>query len=234
MPKPAQPVCPKRVSVTTIEVFWPCHHKSESMSRICAIFIAMLTLFPENLRAAPEEQSIVEAIAKLPRPRQVHIKRTDLVMMLGGSTLLVVVWLSFLGDLWENGFARQSGILDKSFLVLWMILLPVLYAKSARDIIRSRDLLACGDVTFGLILEVQVGRRNRHNIRYSFQDAAGRVITASSIDDSRHVFEGSVVPVFFDPANPEKRCVPLCGVSWEIVFPTDAMPPITGRFPDIP
>ena len=197
------------------------------MSRICVIFIAMLTLFPEAPRTTPEERAMIEAIANLPRPRQVRAKGFDLITMVTGDILFICAWFVVFGDFWRSKFLDQP--ISECFLLSWLIFVPFVLVKNARDFVRDQKLLTYGEVALGRIFEVRAGRHGRR-IQYSFQDLAGRVMAASSRTDSRKASEGSAVPVFFDPSNPQKRCVPLCSSSWEIVNPKDATSGLSRRF----
>ena len=172
---------------------------------------------------------MIEAIANLPRPRQVRAKRFDLITMITSDILFICAWFVVFADFWRSRFLDQP--ISESFLLFWLVLVPFILVQNARDFVRDHELLTYGEVALDRIFEVRSGRHGRR-IQYSFQDLAGRVMAASSRTSSREASEGSTVPVFFDPSNPQKRCVPLCSTSWEIVNPKDATSGLAGPFVD--
>jgi hypothetical protein len=172
---------------------------------------------------------MIEAIANLPRPRQIRAKRVDLITMIAIDILFIYFWSVVFGDFRSGRFLDQP--ISKCFLLFWLALVPFILVQNARDFVRDQKLLAYGEVALGRIFEVRAGRHGRR-IQYSFQDLVGCIISASSRTYLRTVREGSAVPVFFDPSNPQKRCVPLCSTSWEIVNYKDATSGSARRFVD--
>lgn len=96
-----------------------------------------------------------------------------------------------------------------------VLALLVLLAVSFK---KSRRLVTRGEVTIGTIVE-----RRRNTVTYDFKDSFGRVVSASSVDSTGLFDPGMPIPVFFNPENPSKDQVALCGSPYEVAasIPTD-------------
>lgn len=154
----------------------------------------------------------------LPRPRQVSVKVTDLLMAVGLYIALGVT-VYFVLSSWRNS---QQSLHVKIFLCVWIFLMIYIPVASVVETARDRRLLMDGEVALGRILHISKGKHSRMEFR--FEDRTGRTITASrrATPRDRSVSEGSAIIVFYDPANPEKRCVPLCRTLWKIDLPASA------------
>ena len=94
----------------------------------------------------------------------------------------------------------------------WPLLVPiaVIYGYPFaffRNRFRERQLLASGELTSGYVTTQNNGRYV-HSIQYCFRLAAGKLITGRCNDDSRSLYEGMTVPIFYDVEDPT-RSVPL-------------------------
>jgi hypothetical protein len=139
--------------------------------------------------------------------------------MIGVTAFCGGIWIKFFFVLWNDGFGPRATLWAEAFLLLWMVAMPLLLASAARDFVIHKRLLAEGEVALGRINELRlVGKRRRHRIEYSFEDAVGRTFNGSGYDYSRELLVGCRTPVFYDSFNPGKRSVPLCGTSWNLIL----------------
>jgi hypothetical protein len=179
----------------------------------------MLTLFPQAQLPAFDVVSAAETIRQLPRPRRIRVKPIPFFVTVVIGGLCGGFWIYTFIHLSVNGFDAHATLFTKALFTIWMVGVPLMLASFARDLIIHKKLLAEGEVTVGRIIEMRlVGRHHRHRIQYSFVDRMGRSFTGKSEDYSRELSEGSGAVVIYDPTNPAKRSVPLCGTLWKIAL----------------
>jgi hypothetical protein len=67
----------------------------------------------------------------------------------------------------------------------------------------------------GKVTDVRLRRRSPA-ITYEFADRSGRLITASSPDNTRAFAPGMAVPIFYNTESPETEQIALCASFYEI------------------
>lgn len=92
----------------------------------------------------------------------------------------------------------------------------VLVAFLAFSLKKSQRLVAHGEVTIGTVIGLRIGKRGIHTVTYEFKDDSGRLVSASCTDTAGLFAPGMSIPVFFNPENPAKEQVALCGSSYEV------------------
>jgi hypothetical protein len=97
------------------------------------------------------------------------------------------------------------------FMVLPLIFLLLAF----RILLGHRRLETHGEVSIGKVTEVRLRRRGLA-ISYEFLDRSGRLITASSPDNTRAFLPGMVIPIFYNPERPETDQVALSGSVYEV------------------
>ena len=109
--------------------------------------------------------------------------------------------------------SRSGGqVLPDLWSALPFILLPLaLLLVSFWILIAHRRLVRTGEMSLAKVMVVKSGPRGRRTITYDFSDRSGRLISASSPDNWRTISVGMVVPVFYNPENPQGDQVALCG-----------------------
>lgn len=155
-----------------------------------------------------------------PRPRQMSIKLTELLMAVGLYLAVNAFVMYCILSNWPK--SQQPSLSVKVFLYVWAFLMIYIPIESVAKAVRDRWLLMNGEVALGQIFHITKGRHSRMEFR--FEDRTGRAITASTRAQPRprSVSEGSAIVVFYDPANPEKRSVPLCRAIWRVDLPASA------------
>ena len=131
-------------------------------------------------------------------------------------TLLAVPSLvtAFLIVEWRHSPERQVS--PDLWSALPFILLPIaLLVVNFWILIAHRRLVRTGELALAQVIGMKSGRRGP-TIRYEFSDRSGRLISASSPDNSRTISVGMIVPVFYNPENPEGDQVALCGSFYEV------------------
>ena len=126
---------------------------------------------------------------------------------------------------WRSSSERQ--VLPDLWNALPFVLLPIAFlVVGSWILIGHRRLVRTGEISLAKVIAVQL-RRRVPAITYEFSDRSGRLISASSPDNSRTISVGMVVPVFYDPENPQDQ-VALCGSFYEVsdvsIRPTGADP----------
>jgi hypothetical protein len=112
------------------------------------------------------------------------------------------------------------------------IALPLIFLLLASWIsIGHRRLVAHGEVSIGKVIGVRILCR-RPDIIYEFLDRSGRLITASSPDDTRSFSSGMVIPIFYNPESPETDQVALCGSAYEVAGTTSLTQSKSGQIND--
>ena len=140
------------------------------------------------------------------RPRIVRLRcpfwcAVLFVSCLAVPCLVIAFLIKVLPDLWS---------------ALPFILLLVIFLVVAFWILMAhRRLVRTGEISLAKVIGVRLRRRGPA-ITYEFSDLSGRLITASSPDDSRTLSVGMVIPVFYNPENPQKGQVALCGSFYEV------------------
>jgi hypothetical protein len=162
----------------------------------------------------------------LPRPRHVRIK-TGPRIILGALPIASAVVIYFSAaeiSTWSrigNHFSFQNGAARQ--LIVAMILVAagcLTFWRVDRDrkLMREGEL-AVGTVTHQKLVLVHGGRggpRKQSSIRYRFKDASGELFQGTGTDYSSRLAVSMTVPVFYDPANPEKNvtfCTAMCEFS---------------------
>src|SRR5262249_36512982 len=96
------------------------------------------------------------------------------------------------------------------------ILLPLVFLVLALWIlIRHKRLVSNGEISIAKVTDMRLKRRGP-TTTYEFLDRAGRLITASSPDNTRTVSVGMVIPIFYNPERPQNDQVALYGSFYEV------------------
>jgi hypothetical protein len=98
------------------------------------------------------------------------------------------------------------------FIVLPFAFLLLAFCILARD----KRLVTLGEMSIGEVTGVR-SRRRGLAITYEFLDRSGRLITASSPDNTRSFSPGMAIPIFYNPESPETDQVALCASVYEVV-----------------
>src|SRR3979490_2713694 len=76
-------------------------------------------------------------------------------------------------------------------------------------LIGHKRLVTQGELSIGKVTNVRLRRRGPE-VTYEFVDHSGRLITASSPDDTRSFSPGMAIPIFYNTESPETDQVALC------------------------
>jgi hypothetical protein len=89
---------------------------------------------------------------------------------------------------------------------------------------RDKTLLRDGALTAAVVTHQKRmaaggrgGGRKHSRIRYRFKDASGQMFQGTDADDSLTFFVDMIVPVFYNPENPERN-VAMCSALCELRF----------------
>jgi hypothetical protein len=123
--------------------------------------------------------------------------------------------IGFLFVEWRASPSKQAMTSDlwgvMPFIVLPLILLLIAFWISNRD----KRLVTHGEMSIAKVIDVRL-RRRVPAITYEFLDRSGRLITASSPDNTRSFSPGMVIPIFYNSEHPDTDQVALCASVYEV------------------
>jgi hypothetical protein len=123
--------------------------------------------------------------------------------------------LGFLIVEWRASPAKQVMKSDLWSAMPFIVLPPIFLLLVSWISIRDRRLVTQGEISIGKITDVRLRRRGP-DVRYQFLDRSGRLITASSPDNTRSFSPGMSIPIFYNPENPGTDQVALCASFYEV------------------
>jgi hypothetical protein len=153
-------------------------------------------------------------------PRVVRMRQGHrfLVIFLTGAVIAVpLILMALLAIEWRAHPPKQIMHRDLwsavPFFVGPLIVLLVTLSGFKRD----RRLMRNGALAIGIVTKVRKGKRGRGRIvTYDFLDGSGRLISASSADNTRSYAAGMPILVFFNIECPETDQVALCQSVYEV------------------
>ena len=121
---------------------------------------------------------------------------------------------SFLVVEWR--FSSGKHVLSDVWKTLPFILLPlVVLVIAVWILIGHRRLAREGEIAIAKVTAVRLGRRSP-TVTYEFSDRSGRLISASSPDNTRTILVGMALPIFYNAERPQTDQVALCGSFYEV------------------
>jgi hypothetical protein len=136
-------------------------------------------------------------------------------LLIATCVIIPSLLIGFLFVEWRASPSKQAMNSD-----LWstmpFIMLPLIVLLIASWIlIGDKRLVTQGELSIGKVTKVRLRRRGPQ-VTYEFVDRSGRLITASSPDNTRSFTAGMAVPIFYNTESPETDQVALCGSFYEI------------------
>ena len=153
-----------------------------------------------------------------PRPRPARLKRGYrfwAALLTAAHVIVPVLVVGFLIVEWRAHQPLQVMNADFWGSMPFVVLPPILLLLMFWILCWHRRLVTHGEIAIGKVTDVRLRGRGSV-ITYEFLDRSGRLITASSPDNSRTLSVGMVVPVFYNPETPQKDQVALCGSFYEV------------------
>jgi hypothetical protein len=152
------------------------------------------------------------------RPRMARLKqgyRFWCVLLTATCVIIPSLLIGFLFFEWRASPSKQTMNSDlwrtMPFIVLPLIFLLIAFCIS----IAHKRLVTQGELSIGKVTNVRF-RRRCPEVTYEFVDRSGRLITASSPDNTRSFSPGMAIPIFYNTESPETDQVALCGSVYEI------------------
>jgi hypothetical protein len=151
-----------------------------------------------------------------PRPRVVHLKHPFWCALLLVTCVAVPsLLIGFLIMEWRANPPKQVMNSDVWTAMPFILLSLIFLLLAFWILIGHRRLVRDGEISIGKVTGVRSVRRSPY-ITYEFLDCGGRLITASSPDNTRSFSTGMVVPIFYNPERPQEDQVALCGSFYEV------------------
>ena len=137
------------------------------------------------------------------------------VLLSATCVIIPSLLIGFLLVEWRASPSKQPMNSDlwstMPFIVLPLILLLIAFWI----LIGHKRLVTQGELSIGKVTNVRL-RRRALGVTYEFVDRSGRLITASSPDNTRSFSPGMAIPIFCSTESPETDQVALCGSVYEI------------------
>jgi len=137
------------------------------------------------------------------------------VLLAATCVIIPSLLIGFLIVEWRASPSKQAGKSDVwgalPFIVLLLFVLLIAFWISNRD----KRLVTHGEISIGKVTDVR-WRWRRLDITYEFLDISGRLITASSPDNTRSFLPGMVIPIFYNSESPGTDQVALCASVYEV------------------
>lgn len=165
------------------------------------------THVPSPSFAKPRLPTEWESIARLPRPRDVHVPSATKVWTLIAATAYVAGFGFAIHSLWKNSAVSY----DNLFLLLWLVFYVSIGTASVRTFFADREVLREGELTPGILTDWTQGRHGI-SIRYQFWTPSGqRFESSGKVNSRRDLMRASdgILPVLYLNHQP-KRNVALC------------------------
>jgi hypothetical protein len=164
-----------------------------------------------------EKSELYAFLLSLPAPRPVRLNRrgrrvVNLLLLFVFGLEVFLAWT--LHGVWYRDQVTAQSRVPEIFLVAFMILIACLPFFMRRGMVRDLKLMENGALAMGRVTE-QRELRNASAIQYEFEDATGKMVSASANDLTRSFIAGMSIPVFYDAQNP-RRNLAVCASLFEI------------------
>ena len=165
-------------------------------------------------------QSLFEAS----KPRPVRIRVSNRIALITFPVaVLILLYFNATETLdFIQPRINSSQIVGAILGVVFAAILLIAGCITAWKVRRDRQLMRNGELVVAVVTHQRLiemrgrgGRRKRSRVRYRFKDPSGQLYQGTGTDYSRMLRVSMSVPVFYDPANPERN-VSICTASCEL------------------
>jgi hypothetical protein len=172
---------------------------------------------PQSATFEPSAQD--QAVLRTSRPREIRMSSqgkfgiTASVIFATGMAAVIVLHLY---TIWipTRSFVRFA---NTDWIALGVaILLALLPYGVWRGQVKECDLLENGEVVLGRVTRQWSGSKGASSIECEFTDYQGQVRTLIATDNSKKLYTGMSVPVFYDRENPNRN-IASCATLHEVV-----------------
>jgi hypothetical protein len=171
---------------------------------------------PDALR----NRIVYDRLIALGKPRRTKLKKSSFVLLAVFACIAgVALWTFAVGHQTNRPKANPGNtITDVAFFLIFGIISTAIVGGTLRSVFRDRRLLADGDIAIAVITSQGIagGKSKTSRIKYDFKDAAGRVFSGKSYDESRELYEDMQTIVFYNRDNPSEN-VPVVGAMFKLV-----------------
>jgi hypothetical protein len=162
-----------------------------------------------------------------PRPRNVRLKqgyRFWCTLLVATCVIIPSLLLWFLIIEWRASPAKHAMNSDRLNAIPFIVLPLIFLLLAFLTLLGHRRLATHGEISIGKVTNVRL-RRWGPAVTYEFLDRSGRLITASSADNTRSFLLGMVIPIFYNPERPETDQIALSGSIYEVAWPDSGLRP---------
>ncbi len=166
-----------------------------------------------------EASAQYQSLLRTSRPREIRMSSQGKFGVIAGSLMALGVAGAMglqLYTKWalHQSFARfQGGDWAMAGFGALLLLFPFGIWRGQKT---ECDLLENGDVALAKVTRQWTGNKNVSSIECEFKDFSGQVHKVVSADNTRKLYQGMSVPVFYDRENP-KRQIAYCATLHEVV-----------------
>jgi hypothetical protein len=137
-------------------------------------------------------------------------------LVVAACVIIPSLLFGFLIVEWRASPSKQVMNSDLRSAIPFIVLPFAFLLLAFRILTRDKRLVTLGELSIGEVTGVRLRRRGPA-ITYEFLDRSGRLITASSPDNTRSFLPRMVIPIFYNPESPETDQVALCASVYEVV-----------------
>jgi hypothetical protein len=172
----------------------------------------------DDVQPTPEATAKYQALLRTSRPREIRMSSSGKFGIIAGTLFSLGLATAFSFHLYakwipHQSFARFNG---EDWVVGGIGILLLLFPYGIwRGQKKECDLLENGEVALGKVTRQWMGK-DTSSIEGEFKDSSGQVRNFSGFDNSRSLFTGMTVPVFYDRENPTRQ-VAYCATAHEVV-----------------
>lgn len=173
----------------------------------------------EGVQQSPETSAKYQALLRTSRPREIRMSSSGKFGIIAGTLFSLGLATAFGAHVYTKWALHQSFVRfhTEDWVVggigALLLLVPYGIWRGQR---KECDLLENGDVALANVTRQWSGDKGSSSIECEFKDSSGQVRNFSGFDNTRSLFVGMTVPVFYDRENPARQ-VAYCATAHEVV-----------------
>jgi hypothetical protein len=172
-----------------------------------------------DFEPSPEASAQYQALVRTSRPREIHMSSQGKFGVIAG-TLMALGFASAMGfhlyakwALHQSFIRFQGGDWATAGFGALLLLLPYGIWRGQKT---ECDLLENGEVALAKVTQQWSGDKGSSSIECEYKDFSGQVHKVVGPDNTRKLYQGMSVPVFYDRDNPNRQ-IAYCATLHEVV-----------------
>lgn len=172
----------------------------------------------DEVPTTPEASAKYQALLRTSRPREIRMSSSGKFGIIAGTLFSLGLATAFGAHIYTKWALHQSFVQFKGEdwvvggIGILLLLVPYGIWRGQK---KECDLLENGDVALGKVTRQWTGK-DTSSISGEFKDSSGQVRNFSGFDNTKSLFVGMTVPVFYDRENPTRQ-IAYCATAHEVV-----------------